>query len=201
MRRVLFPLLSSFALAGMPACVAAQGADPDRRIVKQVVVKASLEDAWKAWTTSEGIVSFFAPEAKVEPRPGGAFHVHFNPYARPGLKGADDMTVMAVQEKRLFSFTWNSPPYIPEVREQRTSVQVRFRPLGEKETEVRLVHGGWGEGGAWDKSYEHFDRAWGNVLANLQKRFAEGPVDWSAWLKRMRETQDAENAKAAGGKS
>ena len=57
---------------------------------------APLADAWKAWTTSEGIQSFFAPEAVVEPRPDGAFFVHFNPYAKPGMKGADDMRVLAV---------------------------------------------------------------------------------------------------------
>ena len=30
-----------------------------------------------------------------------------------------------------------------------------------------------------------FDRAWGGVLANLGKRFDQGPQDWSAWLKQL----------------
>ena len=188
-------LLSAFLLAALPSCVAAQEAD--RTIVKRVVVKAPLDAVWKAWTTTEGIKSFFAPDARIEARPGGPFEVYFNPYAKPGLKGADDMIVMAVQEKKLISFTWNSPPYIPEVRDQRTSVQVRLRPVSDTETEVRLVHGGWGDGGAWDQSFKHFDTAWGNVLASLQKRFSEGPVDWTAWLRRMREMQDAADAKGA----
>ena len=32
-------------------------------------------------------------------------------------------------------------------------------------------------------------RSWCNVLANLQKRFASGPVDWTEWLQRMKATQ------------
>jgi uncharacterized protein YndB with AHSA1/START domain len=57
---------------------------PDRTIQKEVVVNAPIEAVWKAWTTSEGVATFFAPEAVVEPKPGGAFFVHINPYARPG---------------------------------------------------------------------------------------------------------------------
>jgi uncharacterized protein YndB with AHSA1/START domain len=190
-------LLPLAAFAASPSCAAAQVPDPDRTIVKQVVVKAPLDAVWKAWTTSEGIVSFFAPEAKVEARPGGAFHVHFNPYAKPGLKGADDMTVLAVQEKEMISFTWNSPPHLAEVRPHRTSVQVRLKSLSPDETQVRLVHGGWGVGGQWDSSFKYFDGSWGRVLANLQKRFADGPIDWSPFLKQVKAFQDAEDAKAA----
>lgn len=190
-------ILPLVAFAASPSCAAAQAPDPDRTIVKQVVVKAPLDAVWMAWTTTEGIVSFFAPEAKVEARPGGAFHVHFNPYAKPGLKGADDMTVLAIQEKEMISFTWNSPPHLAEVRPHRTSVQVRLKALSPDETQVRLVHGGWGVGGQWDASFKYFDGSWGRVLANLQKRFADGPIDWAPFLKQVKAYQDGEDAKAA----
>ena len=190
-------LFVSLAFAAAPREAAAQSPDPDRRLVKQVVVAAPVADVWKAWTTTEGIVSFFAPSARVEARPGGPFEVHINPYAKPGLKGADDMVVLAVQEEKLISFTWNSPPQLPLVRSQRTAVQVRLRAVGDRQTEVRLVHGGWGEGGQWDESFKYFDTAWGRVLANLQKRFAEGPIDWTEFRARMKAFQDAEDAKAA----
>jgi len=189
--------LASLALGTLPHDARAQAPDPDRRVVKQVTVKAPVADVWKAWTTTEGVVSFFAPAARVEARPGGPFEVHFNPYAKPGLKGADDMVVLAVQEGKMLSFTWNSPPHLAQVRPQRTAVQVRFRPVGDGETEVRLVHGGWGEGGQWDESFKYFETAWGRVLANLQKRFAEGPVDWTEYRARVKAYQDAEDAKAA----
>ena len=38
------------------------------------------------------------------------------------------------------------------------------------------------------------------MLAGLQKRFVEGPVDWSAWLKQMRAFQDSVDAKEAAEK-
>jgi len=188
--------ITLLALAMLPLDSDAQ----DRTIVKTATVKAPVDDVWRAWTTSEGIKSFFAPEARVEARPGGPFEIHFNPYAKPGLKGADDMVVLAVQEGKMVSFTWNAPPHLPEVRGQRTAVTVRFKPAAEGHTEVRLTHGGWGDGGQWDQAFAYFDAAWGRVLANLEKRFAGGPVDWAPFLKQMKAYQDAEDAKAAGEK-
>ena len=54
--------------------------------------------------------------------------------------------------------------------EQRSFVGVRFEPLDDRQTRVTLHHTGWGDGGEWDKADAYFDRAWGNVLANLGKR-------------------------------
>lgn len=175
---------AALALAAAFLCVAAQAAE--RAIDKDVVVPAPMEQVWAAWTTREGITSFFAPDAKIEPRVGGAFEIYINPFAEPGLEGADEMRFMALQPPRMLSFTWNAPPSLPEVRAQRTFVVVRLEPVSERETRVTLHHTGWGDGGEWDKAYAYFDRAWGNVLANLKKRFESGPVDWTAWLEQMR---------------
>jgi uncharacterized protein YndB with AHSA1/START domain len=169
----------------------------ERAITKQVEVNATLEQAWDAWTTREGITSFFAPDAKIEPRPGGAFSIHFNPYAPAGMKGADDTRFMALQPKKMLSFDWNAPPHLPEARAQRTLVVVRFEPLSDKLTRLSLFHTGWGDGGEWDKAYNYFDAAWGNVLANLKKRFDTGPIDWTEWMARMKAFQEAADRKAA----
>ena len=170
----------------------------ERRVVKEVVVKAPPEAVWKAWSTSEGVATFFAPEARVEARPDGPFEVYMNPYAQPGMKGADQMRVLGVQENRMITFSWNAPPHLPEARSQRTFVTVRLQPEGSSETRVRLTHVGWGEGGEWDKAHAYFDRAWGAVLANLQKRFAEGPIDWTEWRGKLKAMMEEEARKKAG---
>jgi uncharacterized protein YndB with AHSA1/START domain len=182
-------LVLSLALtAGLPSRAA------ERAIDKSVEVAATLDQAWDAWTTREGIISFFAPDAKIEPHVGGAFQIYFDPTAPPGSKGADDMRYLALQPKTMISFDWNAPPSLPEARAQRTFVVVRFEPVGERRTRIVLHHTGWGDGGEWDKAFAYFDRAWGNVLGNLKKRFDDGPQDWTAWLgqlKTMREQQAA----------
>ncbi|MGZ8982192.1 MAG: SRPBCC family protein, partial [Burkholderiaceae bacterium] len=89
----------------------------------------------------------------------------------------------------MLSFTWNAPPSLPEARQERTFVVVRIQPVSEKETRVTLHHTGWGDGGEWDKAYGYFERAWGNVLGNLKKRFESGPIDWTAWLEQLSKAQ------------
>src|SRR5512147_285551 len=98
----------------------------ERVIEKTVVVEATLDQVWDSWTTREGIVGFFAPDAKIEPRVGGAFQIYIDPTAEPGMKGADEMRFMALQPKKMISFDWNAPPSLPEARAQRTFVVVRI---------------------------------------------------------------------------
>lgn len=178
-------VLVLLAACGLPAI----GTGAERAIVKEVVVAATPQQAWDAWTTREGITSFFAPDAKVEPRVGGAFAIYIDPTAEPGLKGADDMRFMALQPPKMLSFDWNAPPSLPEARQQRTFVVVRIEPVADGQARVTLTHTGWGDGGEWDKAYAYFDRAWGNVLGNLKKRFETGPVDWTAWLDALRKAR------------
>jgi uncharacterized protein YndB with AHSA1/START domain len=38
----------------------------NRSIIKEVAVPTSLDEVWNAWTTKQGLESFFAPECHVE---------------------------------------------------------------------------------------------------------------------------------------
>jgi len=169
----------------------------ERAIEKEVVVAAPIDAVWQTWTSKAGIESFFAPEAEIEPRVGGAFHVHMDPLAQPGSKGADDMRFMALQRPTMLSFDWNAPPSLPEARAQRTFVVVRLADVDGKSTRVTLHHTGWGTGGEWDKTYVYFDRAWGYVLGNLKKRYDVGPQDWTEWMASLRQAHAAAAAASA----
>jgi uncharacterized protein YndB with AHSA1/START domain len=175
---------AALALAALAAPTGAWSSE--RAIEREVVVPATLEQTWAAWTTREGIVSFFAPDAEIEPRVGGAFHIFMDPSAAPGMKGADEMRYLALQPRQMISFDWNAPPSLPEARAQRTVVIVRFEPVGETQTRVKLHHTGWGTGGQWDQTYAYFDKAWPSVLENLRKRFETGPRDWAPWLEQLK---------------
>jgi len=178
---MLICLLMMSGLAGW-----AQAWAQERAIDKEVTVPAPVAAVWQSWTTKAGIEAFFAPEAEIDARVGGAFHIHINPYGEPGMKGADDMRFMALQAPTMLSFDWNAPPSLPQVRQQRTFVVVRLKALDDKSTQLNLTHVGWGDGGEWDLTYTYFDRAWTTVLNNLKQRFEQGPHDWTDWLARLR---------------
>ena len=189
MKRLAALFLAAFGVMAASGALAAE-----RATDKIIEIPATLEQAWDAWTTREGITSFFAPDAEIDARVGGAFHIHIDPTAPPGSKGADDMRFMALQPRKMLSFDWNAPPSLPEARAQRTFVVIRFEPISDKSTRVTLHHTGWGEGGEWDRAHAYFDRAWGNVLGNLKKRFEQGPQDWKPWLEQLRQMRPAPSA-------
>jgi len=180
-KSILFAL---FLATSSPAIAA------ERAIDESVVVKAPIAKVWEAWTTSAGIKTFFAPDARIEARVDGPFQVYMNPLAAPGAKGADDMVILALQAPTMLSFTWNAPPHLAEVRKQRTYVTVRLASQGEGETLVTLHHGGWGTGAEWDQAYAYFTKAWPAVLKNLQRSFVDGPYDWTAWMEQLRKMQE-----------
>lgn len=158
----------------------------ERAIETSIIVKAAVPEVFKTWTTTEGVKTFFAPGAVIEPKSNGLYEIHMNPLAPPGERGADDMRILAIQENKMVSFTWNAPPSLPEIRKQRTVVIVRFAAEGEGQTKVTLNHLGWGEGGEWDKTFDYFAKAWPYVLGNLKKRFDTGPLDWKPALDRLK---------------
>ena len=186
MNRWLLPIVFALAFAARAE---------ERAIVKEVVVKATPEAVWQAWTTDEGVKSFFAPGARIEAKSMGLFEIHMNPYAPDGMKGADDMRFLALQEPRFLSFTWNAPPHLADARKQRTVVTVRITPIDSSTTRVVLNHSAFGDRGQWDQTYDYFNNAWGRVLANLKKRFDEGPIDWTPWLEQMKKAAAAAERK------
>jgi uncharacterized protein YndB with AHSA1/START domain len=144
-----------------------------------VLVPASVAEVWRAWTTVEGIRSFFAPDARIEVRPGGAWEILFLTDAPVGSQGSEGCRVLEVQAPRRLAFSWNFPPHMPAIRDQHTRVEIGLEPTASGATWLEFLQTGWGEGADWDAGYEYFDRAWDLVLARLQRRFAVGPLDWS----------------------
>ncbi len=153
----------------------------DRILRAEVTVPAPVADVWAAWTTNDGIATFFAPRGMVDLRVDGTYDVWFNPTGKPGERGAEGMRILDIDPLKRFAFTWNAPPSIASLRNRRTVVILEFAPAGEKSTRLTFTHMGWGEGADWDKSYEYFDRAWGDfVLPSLVRRFEQGPIDWKS---------------------
>jgi uncharacterized protein YndB with AHSA1/START domain len=152
----------------------------DKILRKEITIPASLKQAWDAWTTTEGVKSFFSSEAKIELAIGGAYEIYFileNPY---GLKGSEDCKVLSFLPMEMLSFEWNAPPEFGELRGQHTRVVLQFQELESGKVKVILSQLGWGRGEGWDKLYDYFNKAWAYVLNNLKKRFSEGPINWSS---------------------
>lgn len=163
----------------LPAGIEAGDESGLKVIRKEAVVETSLAGVWEAWTTSAGAQTFFAPAARVELAIGGMYELYFAPEKPAGSRGSEGCTVLSFLPRRMLSFSWNAPPHLPGVRQERTWVVVTFEPLETGQVKVSLTHLGWKEGEEWEKAFQYFTRAWDVVLERLRQRFAAGPVDWS----------------------
>jgi uncharacterized protein YndB with AHSA1/START domain/uncharacterized protein YciI len=173
--------LMRYELQPMRASFIAEIPDPERyvtnpsdRILRaETVVPASLSDVWKAWTTTDGIKSFFSDHATIDYRLGGKFEVLFlmdRPY---GEQGSEDCRILSYLPMSMLSFEWNTPPEFGSLRDKRTVVVLQFEEIGPRETRVILTEHGWGIGPEWDAVYNYFNRAWPFVLANLKASFSK----------------------------
>ena len=150
----------------------------ERAIVADVLVKAPLAQVWSAWSTEQGVASFFARRGHIDLRPDGDYEILFFPDNPAGQRGAEGMRLLAVERHARLAFTWNAPPLWPEIRRQRTMVEVTLRAVDERSTAVTLRHTGWGEGADWDAVFDYFSAAWPVVLRRLEHRFDVAPIDW-----------------------
>ena len=157
----------------------ADAAPPPQPVRYRFIVNAAPSEVWKAWTTPEGLRSFFAPQAQIELRTFGPFEIHFDPNAAAGARGAEGNVVLAFEPERMLSTTWDAPPKFAAVRAQRTFLQVRLAPAPNGYTEVLLTQDGFGSGPEWHQVRDYFTGAWTWVAAALQHRFDAGPIDWT----------------------
>lgn len=142
---------------------------PERSLNFTIDINAPVDTVWSRWTTPTGIRKFFAADSRIELQTMGRLDFYMNPAAPEGQRGAENNRVLAWQQNKMLSFTWDAPPHYPEIRKQRTVVIVRFNDLGNKKTNVTLTQIGFGSGKEWDDVYNYFGPAWGGfVLPNLK---------------------------------
>ena len=177
-------VLGAVACGASLAVVAAAGErestmKASERIEVEVLVDAKLSDVWHAWTTNEGVRSFFADESQVDLAIGGPYEMYFLPDAERGKRGGEGCRVLSYLPEEMLSFSWNAPPKFAHARQHFTWVVLRFDEPMPGKVRVRLTHLGWQEMQAahpehaeeWNQVREYFSKAWPRVLTNLKARF------------------------------
>jgi uncharacterized protein YndB with AHSA1/START domain len=147
--------------------------DDPKRIDWDVVVSASLDAVWDAFTTQAGLTSWIAPGATVDLRSGGDWLALF-PGAAPG-----GGTIVVYQPKTLLVIRAMAPEKFPTVRRERTLAVFTFSAQSAGATEVHLAQTGWQDGDEWTAAYAYLTNGNAQLLGLLYQRFTKGPIDWS----------------------
>jgi len=165
-------LLTTFAFGGSPVKLT-KVSSPNKALVFEVAVPASLSDVWNAFATSQGLSTWLTPNATVDPRKGGEWTAHY-----PGGKTGGGTILDFIPQRELLIAAM-APEAFPTVRATGTRAKFEFKSLGPNSTLVRLTQTGWKEGVEWDKAYNYLADGNAQLLETLYRRFLTGPIDWA----------------------
>lgn len=138
-------------------------------------ILSTLELVWWAWTRSDRIVQWFAPEAHIEPRLGGAFELFFNPANREQM-GTKGCLITHFEPQERLGFTWKGPDDFAALMNHDEALTYVLVSMAESEGKTRVVveHYGWMEGEEWEKARAWHQMAWTHALASLKSAIEEG---------------------------
>src|SRR5207244_7637002 len=137
-------------------------------IRKETITTATLEEAWTAWTTVEGVTSFFVPKANIESVVGGHYELFLSLKAPKGFQGTEGCKVLAVEPLKHLAFEFIAPPQFPNVRRLRSRVDVTFDQVAKGGVvKLDLVHSRFLEGDEWDEFLDLSMCHWNFVMVRI----------------------------------
>lgn len=152
----------------------------ERVLRHEITVNGSLADVWSAFTTSEGLMTFMAPVVHVELKTGGVFDSNYRVGSKLGDQGTIHNQVLNYIPLEMFSIKVGLTEPFPERPRQAGTLfaVLTFKDAGAKQALVTISMLGWGNGEDWDQVYKFFDRGNSYTMAELARRFDQGPVAW-----------------------
>jgi uncharacterized protein YndB with AHSA1/START domain len=169
--RTLLLLLPTICLFAQNPVTVTRQASPVKALFFEVRIPAKVGEVWRAFSTSDGLRTWLAPNAVADLRPQGEWTVHF-----PGGSTGGGTIVSFVPERELVLAAM-APDQFPTVRKERTTARFEFQVDGDA-TRVRLTQTGWKTGKEWDDAYEYLATGNAQLLSTLLRRFTSGPIDW-----------------------
>jgi uncharacterized protein YndB with AHSA1/START domain len=124
-----------------------------------VHIDTTIEEAWKALTTGEGIARWFAPFAAVEPGEQGTVSVGWDP------KEMWSQPITVWEPLRRMQSASDMPT--PDGRLVRIAVDYYVEAI-EGGVRVRLVHSGFDDSESWNDYIDGLDAGWSFFMFNLK---------------------------------
>jgi uncharacterized protein YndB with AHSA1/START domain len=144
----------------------------------EIEIAAPASEVWKALTTAEGIASWFAPGAAVEPGAGGKMTISWG----EGMEYTNRIAIWE-PESHLQTASDRPEPAPPNVIDY-------FIESRGGTTVLRLVHSGFGASADFDAEYESTGHGWA-IFMKMLKHSAERGIDTCRNVTIMRMVNDS----------
>lgn len=142
-------------------------------IVSEVVVDAPVEKVWAAWTTSEGLRSWLAPQADIDLRLGGLMRANANAQGTLGDGQTIQNAILSFEPGRMLSIKVARPPDgfpFPNAIQRMWTV-IYFQPAGPDRTQIRVVSLGFQPDDESLKMRAFFEQGNAFTLEQLRRHF------------------------------
>jgi uncharacterized protein YndB with AHSA1/START domain len=141
----------------------------DRTFEMTLEIDAPVEAVWQALTDAEDLVRWFATNARIEPRVGGKWRISWD-----GRWPWDTEIAVFEPNRHLRLVDRQGRPYdadgkatLDGLAPMELALDWHLEGHGGR-TVLRLVHSGFGRGGAWDDEYDGVSVGWRLELRGLR---------------------------------
>jgi uncharacterized protein YndB with AHSA1/START domain len=163
--------------------------DQVRELEMKIEIDATAQQVWEALTTAQGVTSWFAPVAEVQPGPGGHLFASWG----PGMEGTERIEIWEPNRRLRIAH---------DRREGAPPSVVDYHVEGHSgATVMRLVHSGFADTANFDDEFESTAAAWPVFLKMMKHSVERGVASCrnvtvfrmleetqpSAWAKLMQE--------------
>jgi len=150
-------------------------------LVHEAVVDAPVAEVWEAIATADGWRTWAVPVAWSFPDQPDIIETSYDPAARPSGPQTIRQRILARIPGRMIAFrTVKAPEGFPHFDIfGRTTGMFELEPAGERRTRVRVTGAGYPDSEAGRELIGFFRDGNRITLERLQRRFTDGPVDWS----------------------
>ena len=168
--RLLFPLIALV----LPVSLFGQPTDTSR-VVNEFEIEASIDDVWRAFTTTEGLKKWTAPLAEIDFKVGGKWRANYNADGELGDENTIENTILCYDPKRMISMKATKFPAGFEFTEaaSKTWSVFYFQRLSDSKTKITIVGLGYDDSEQSKKLREFFKPAneftMGQLKAALKK--------------------------------
>ncbi|MFB5089348.1 SRPBCC domain-containing protein [Psychrobacillus sp. PGGUH221] len=148
----------------------------ETNVKKQITIHAPLNLVWFAWTLSDRVSEWFAPETIIEPEVGGAYELYFIPGNKSEMNTKGCKITRLVDYNELH-FTWKGPDQFAKIMNNEntlTIVKVNLKTNDNNSTTVSLEHTGFKTDENWSEALNWHDMAWTGVLSSLKSALEKG---------------------------
>lgn len=155
-------------------------ANGDIILIHEVIVKAPVATAWKAYTTTEGWQGWVTPNAKVDLRVGGVIRTNYRKSGK--LTDADAIVLHIINyvPERVLTLQAELAPHFPAVmkdREKHLYNVVTFQPLPNNQTKVVSYGTGYRDTPELQKMLKFFVEANESTLLEYVKYVETGKAN------------------------